>query len=175
MTRSGQRSLEPSDPASNPRVRFRGAEPSAFAMNMSQSPSRLLANAMRQPSGDQTGSRSCPGSFVRFTGAFKGPSEASIPLLKISECPFRLDTKASLSPEAVMAGNSSFPDSVVSLDTSPVSNRNRYMSRPPPSIPSRVFRSELNASTRLLEREGCRSLAEFRVRFAWLEPSWFIE
>ena len=70
-----------------------------------------------------------------------------------------------------MAGDSSLPVPVVNLDASPVFTLNRYMSDPPPPVPSRVFRSELNASTRLPEMEGCRSLAEFRVRLARLEPS----
>ena len=170
ITRSGQRSLEPSDTSSNPRVRFKGAEPSAFARNMSQSPSRSLANAMRQPSCDHAGSRSSPGSLVKLTGEFEGPRVALIPCAKISKFPVRLDTKATLSPEAVIAGASSLPDSVVNLDTSLFSSLKRYISEPTLSVPSRVLRSELNASTRLPEREGCRSLEAFRVRFVRLEP-----
>ena len=170
ITRSGHRSFQPSRSSSTPSVTFRGADPSAFAMNISQSPSRSLANAMRQPSCDQAGSRSSPGLLVKLTGASKGPREAPIPWTKMSKLPVRLDTKATLSAEAVIAGDSSLPDSVVILETCPFSSLRRYMSEPKLSVTSRLFRSELNASTRLPEREGCLSLAAFRVRFVRLEP-----
>ena len=175
MTRSGQRSLEPAEAASTPRLRFRGADPSALAMNMSQSPSRSLAKARRQPSGDQAGSLSSAVWLVKLTGAFEGSREAPIPRVKISEFPVPPETKASRSPEPVMAGDSSLPESVVNLETCPVSSLRRYTSKPPFSIPSRVFRSEVNASTRLLDREGSPSWAAFRVRFVRLEPSGCIE
>ena len=103
IDKSGHRWFVATNSSISP-VRFTGLLPSALDRYISQSPSRLLAKAMRHPSGDQAGSMSSASSLVRFTGGPEGSCWSSILNAYMSVLPSLFETKATLSPSALTVG-----------------------------------------------------------------------